>query len=119
MVVNASAGADFASVLKVRVSARTRANGKAELFGRHRRGRGRTIVWLRPGLTGAQRKAALRRLRQEASRGHGPSLPLPQLTVALGLDRVRSGYRNATSVIRLHPAGSLLPAIVTGFAHLR
>ena len=32
-------------------------------------------VYLLPGLTGKQRKAVLRRLRQEASRGCGPGLP--------------------------------------------
>ena len=83
-------------------------HGKAE-----HSGRGAT-VYLLPGLTGRQRKAALRRLRQEASRGCGPALPLPQLTVALALDQVRSACRRTAAVVRLHPAGSLLPTAVAG-----
>jgi hypothetical protein len=67
-------------------------------------------VYLVPGLTGGQRRAVLRRLRQEASRGLGPALPLPQLAVALGLDRVRSVARMAAAIVRLHPAGSLVPS---------
>lgn len=79
-------------------------NGKAELSARG------TTVYLVPGLTGGQRRAALRRLRQEASRGCGPSLPRVGLTVALAADRLRAGLRNTAAVIRQHPAGSLLPA---------
>jgi hypothetical protein len=40
-------------------------------------------VYLVPGLTTWQRRAVIRRLRQEASRGFGPPLPLPQLALAL------------------------------------
>jgi hypothetical protein len=74
------------------------------------RARGLT-VYLLPGLTGKQRKAVLRRLRQEASRGCGPALPAPQLTVALGADWIRTKLRNTAAVVRLHPVGSLLPAV--------
>ena len=70
-------------------------------------------MYLLPGLTGGQRKAALRRLRQEASRGCGPELRRPDLAVALAADRFRVGVRNTAAVVRLHPAGSLLP---TAFA---
>ena len=66
-------------------------------------------VYLLPGLTGKQRKAVLRRLRQEASRGCGPGLPMPQLAVALGADWIRTNLKNTAAVVRLHPAGSLLP----------
>lgn len=78
-------------------------HGKAERSGRA------TTVYLLPGLTGGQRKAALRRLRQEASRGFGPELRRPDLAVALAADRFRVGVRNTAAVVRLHPAGSLLP----------
>jgi hypothetical protein len=67
-------------------------------------------VYLLPGLTGKQRKAVLRRLRQEASRGCGPALPMPQLTVALCADWIVTKLRNTAAVVRLHPVGSLLPA---------
>ena len=84
------------------------------LHGRAERSARRTTVYLVPGLTGRQRKAALRRLRQEASRGCGPALPLPQLMAALGTDKVRQALGSATGVVRLHPARSLLPAMVAG-----
>ncbi len=79
------------------------------LYGRAERCARGTTVYLVPGLTTRQRRAALRRLRQEASRGFGPPLPISQLTVALGVDRVRTGARIAGSVVRLHPAVTLLP----------
>jgi hypothetical protein len=72
------------------------------------------VVYLLPGLTAAQRKAALRRLRQEGSRGCGPGLPLRQLAVALVADRLRAGAAHTTAAIRQHPAGTLLPALLAG-----
>jgi hypothetical protein len=69
-----------------------------------------TVVYLLPGLTGGQRSAALRRLRQEASRGCGPDLRGPDLRVALAADRFRTGVLNTAAVVRLHPVGSLVPA---------
>jgi hypothetical protein len=83
-------------------------HGKAECCGRH------TTIFLVPGLTSAQRKAALRRLCQEARRGCGPRLSAPQLAVALVADRVRVAFRNTVAVIRLHPAGSILPTAAIG-----
>ncbi len=83
-------------------------HGKAE---RSRRG---TTVYLLPGLTWGQRRAALRRLRQEASRGYGPALPGANLAVALAADRFRVGVRNTAAVVRLHPAASLLPTMLAG-----
>jgi hypothetical protein len=66
-------------------------------------------VYLLPGLTVRQRRTALRRLRQEASRGFGPALPLTQLAIALTLDRVRTAARIVGAMIRLHPAVTLVP----------
>jgi hypothetical protein len=68
-------------------------------------------VYLVPGLTGCQRYAVIRRLRQEASRGCGPALPLPQLAVALGADRVRAVARIAGAIVRLHPVLTLVPSV--------
>ncbi len=79
------------------------------LHGRAERCPRGVIVYLVPGLTACQRRAVLRRLRQEASRGFGPPLPLPQLAVALGLDRLRTAARVAGALIRLHPAVTLVP----------
>src|SRR5215469_11056940 len=90
------------------------------LHGRAERSPHGVTVYLVPGLTACQRRAVIRRLRQEASRYVGPALPLPQLAVALGLDRVRSAARTAGAIVRLHPAVTLLPgalvaALVTVF----
>jgi hypothetical protein len=71
-------------------------------------------IYLLPGLTGRQRRAVIRRLRQEASRGCGPALPLPQLVIALLLDRVRGAFGLAGAVLRLHPGSTLLPAAFVG-----
>jgi hypothetical protein len=79
------------------------------LHGRAERGPRGVTVYLVPGLTACQRRAVIRRLRQEASRLIGPPLPLPQLAVALGLDRVRSAARITGAIVRLHPAVTLLP----------
>jgi hypothetical protein len=67
-------------------------------------------VYLVPGLARGQRRAVIRRLRQEASRGFGPALPLPQLAIALGLDRLRTAARLAGAIVRLHPTVALLPS---------
>jgi hypothetical protein len=84
----------------------------AGLYGMaERRPRGVT-VYLLPGLAVGQRRAVIRRLRQEASRGFGPPLPQPQLAIALGLDRVRMTARVVKAVVRLHPAVTLVPGAV-------
>jgi hypothetical protein len=79
------------------------------LHGRAERGERGITLCLLPGLTTEQRRAVIRRLRQEASRGFGPPLPLPQLAIALCLDRVRTTARMAGAIVRLHPAVTLLP----------
>jgi hypothetical protein len=79
------------------------------LHGRAECGPRGVTVYLIPGLTACQRRAVFRRLRQEASRYVGPALPLPQLAVALSLDRVRSAARITGAIVRLHPAVTLLP----------
>jgi len=66
-------------------------------------------VYLQPGLTARQRTAVFRRLRQEASRGCGPELPLPRLALALGVDRLRTALRILGGAVRLHPGVTLLP----------
>ena len=80
------------------------------LHGRTERGARGVKIYLRPGLSTAERRVALRRLRQEASRGLGPPLPLPLLVLALGLDRVCTAAKIARAIVRLHPAVSLLPS---------
>jgi hypothetical protein len=79
------------------------------LYGTAKRCPQGVTIYLVPGLTGRQRKAVIRRLRQEASRGCGPELPLPELIVALGADRVRVAVKLTAAAVRLHPATTLLP----------
>jgi hypothetical protein len=81
----------------------------AGLHGRVERCPSGVTVCLLPGLTARQHRAVIRRLRQEASRGFGPPLPLPQLAVALGLDRVSTAAGVIRAIVRLHPAVTLVP----------
>ena len=53
-----------------------------------------TIIYLMPGLTAAQRGAALRRLRHEARTGRGARLPGARVAAALAADRLRAVLRN-------------------------
>ena len=76
-----------------------------------RRGR-RTTVFLLDGMTVAERRSALRRLRLTARMGHCPRLPAGQLGFALFTDQIRTGIRRAGAVLRLHPAGSTVPIMV-------
>jgi hypothetical protein len=72
----------------------------------------RVTVYLQPGLTGRQRAAVFRRLRQEASRGCGPELPLVRLVMAVAADRMRTGTRVVGGAVRLHPGVTLLPSVL-------
>lgn len=76
------------------------------------RGTRGVVIYLLPGLTPAQRNAVLRRLRQEGSRGCGPRLPSGQLAAALAADRLRVGAGNTGAVVRRHPVGTLVPALL-------
>ena len=85
---------DCAAVIRIRY--RDFWSGSDNLPGLHgiavRRG-SRVTVYLQPGLTGRERTAVFRRLRQEASRGCGPELPLPRLVMAVAADRLRMTLR--------------------------
>ena len=71
-----------------------------------------TTVFLVPGLTAAERRAALRRLRLSARMGYCPPLPAVQLAFALVADRIRTTVGQVGTVIRSHPAGSTVPVMV-------
>jgi hypothetical protein len=71
-----------------------------------------TIVYLISGLTAAERRAALRRLRLSARMGCSPELPVPQLALALLADRIKTATRRTGAVFRLHPAGSTVPVMM-------
>ncbi len=71
-----------------------------------------TVVYMVPGLTRDERRAALRRLRMAARVGAGPELPAGQLALALLADRIRTVIGRAGAIFRLHPAGSALPLLL-------
>ncbi len=71
-----------------------------------------TIVFLLPGLTAAERRAALRRLRLSARMGYCPPLPSAQLALALVADRIRTTVGQLGTLVRSHPAGSTVPVMV-------
>jgi hypothetical protein len=71
-----------------------------------------TIVFLLPGLTAAERRAALRRLRLSARMGYCPPLPPAQLALALVADRIRTTVGQLGTLVRSHPAGSTVPVMV-------
>ncbi len=71
-----------------------------------------TTVYLLSGLTTAERRAALRRLRISARVGRNPRLPAAQLRLALLADRIRTSLGWAGAVFRSHPAGSTVPVMV-------
>jgi hypothetical protein len=76
---------------------------------------GCTFVFLQPGLTPQQRRAALAFARLSARLGHGASLPTVDLAFALAADRARTTGRNLVAALRRHPM-LLLPlvAVVSG-----
>ena len=71
-----------------------------------------TTVFLVPGLTAAERRAALRRLRLSARMGYCPPLPAVRLAFALVADRIRTTVGQVGTLIRSHPAGSTVPVMV-------
>lgn len=80
-----------------------------------RRGRS-TTIYLVAGLSGVERRAALRRLRMAARRGYGPRLSTPQMALAHLGDRIRTTLGQAGAVLRLHPAGSTVPVMLLSAA---
>ena len=78
----------------------------AEVRGKH------TVLFLLPGLTAPQRKAALRRARSAARVGHGPALPALGLARAVAADRIATTVRNGLAATRMHPAIFIPPMII-------
>jgi hypothetical protein len=93
-------------VIKIRysdLSAGLHASAKSE--GKH------TVIYLVPGLSSADRRSAIDRLRASARFGHGPPLPAIPLAMALIADRITVTGRNAIAAARLHPTGVAIPVI--------
>jgi len=84
-------------------------HARAEARGRH------TVIYLLPGLTVPQRRAALRRLRSSARMGRGPRLSGAGIVRAMAADRVRTNVKNAAAALRVHP-GILAPPLVLSVA---
>ena len=72
---------------------------------------GHTVLYLVRGLSTAERRNAIGRLRASANVGHGPKLPTIPLALALIADRVKQNTKNAMAAVRLHPTGAAIPAV--------
>jgi hypothetical protein len=75
-----------------------------------------TIIYLLPGLTTVQRRAALRRARSSARMGHGPGLPSAGVAGAVAADGVRTTLRNVAGAMRIHPGIFFPPIVIISFA---
>lgn len=80
-------------------------------------GRGATI-YLLPGLTPTERRAALLRARRNANMGHGPRLPATGVAIAVAADRISATLRNGAAAFRAHPLLLLPPLIIVVSATL-
>jgi hypothetical protein len=80
-------------------------HASTETEGRH------TIIYLVPGLSAADRKNAIDRLRASSRVGHGPKLAAIPLALALITDRIRQNLRNGAAAARMHPTGVAIPLI--------
>jgi hypothetical protein len=69
------------------------------------------VVYLQPGLTPAQRRAALLQVRRSARMGQAPTLPRPAMVRALAADRVRTNAHIGAAAARRHPMLFLPPLI--------
>jgi hypothetical protein len=85
-----------------------------ESDGRH------TVIYLLPGLTPAERRAALIRVRSSARMGQGPDLPATGMATAVVADRMRMTARTVGAAMRAHPMLLLPPliALVAGVVAL-
>ncbi len=71
-----------------------------------------TIIYLLPGLTPSQRRAALTRVRSSGRMGQGPSLPAAGMARAVAADRITTTVSNGAAAMRRHPMLLLPPLIV-------
>ncbi len=83
---------------------------RAEAQGRH------AEIYLRPGLTPAQRREGVRRARRAARMGYGPRLPATAVQAAVARDRMRITMRNVTAAVRQHMVPSALLTAVLATA---
>ena len=72
----------------------------------------KTIIYLAPVLTRAQRRAALGKARQAARVGRSVPLPVIPLALAIGTDRVKITMASAAAAARVHPVAFAVPAAI-------
>jgi hypothetical protein len=72
---------------------------------------GDTVVYLLPGLTAAERRVALTRVRSLARMGHGRRLSAMSMALAVGVDRITTTAGNGAAAVRRHPI-LLVPTLV-------
>lgn len=77
-----------------------------------------TIIYLQPGLTAAQRRAALARVRSSGRMGHGPPVSATRMAVAVSADKLRTTVRNGFRAMRGHPLLLVPPLVVLVFTAL-
>jgi hypothetical protein len=66
----------------------------------------RSVIYLLPGLSPAQRRDALGRLIRASRHGYGPRLGAPGVRFAVARDVAKTTVGNALAAVRFHPAGS-------------
>jgi hypothetical protein len=71
-----------------------------------------TIIYLQPGLTAQQRRAALIRVRSSARMGQGPALTSLGMALAVSADRLRTTVGNGAAAMRGHPLLLVPPLIL-------
>jgi hypothetical protein len=71
-----------------------------------------TIIYLQPGLTAQQRRAALIRVRSSARMGQGPDLTSLGMAMAVIADKLRTTVGNGAAAMRGHPLLLLPPLIL-------
>lgn len=77
-----------------------------------------TIIYLLPGLSPAERRAALLRARRGADMGYGPPLPGSGVAAAVMRDRIRHTMRNGALAFRAHPLLLVPPLVIVASATL-
>jgi hypothetical protein len=82
-----------------------------------------TVLYLLPGLTTTERRAAIGRARSSARVGYGPPLPARGMAAALLTDQIRSMAGNGYTALRVNPAffvpvGVLVASVAVAFLFL-
>jgi len=72
----------------------------------------KTIIYLLPALSRAQRHAAFTKARQAARVGRTPRLPWIALMLAVAADRFKITLRACAAAARVHPVGFAVPAAI-------